>query len=94
VRYRKSFAEEHPILLGLGIIFGMAAVVAWWPLFLTLGVLAGFGYAAYRIGVSYREQRTAQQAYRRALAAHADYEHHLWMQGNPIGFYGQYPPAI
>ena len=27
------------------------------------------------------------------IATRADREHHLWMSGDPRGFYGQFPPA-
>ncbi|MCW2652955.1 MAG: hypothetical protein JWR32_3931 [Mycobacterium sp.] len=39
--YRQSFPEQHPILLGVGILFGAFMVAAFWPLFLALAVLAG-----------------------------------------------------
>ena len=42
--YRKSFAEQHPILLSFGILFGAAFLVALWPVFLAVVLLGGTGY--------------------------------------------------
>ena len=51
----------------------------------------------YRYRKSWPErQRQNQLRYRRSaeLAAHADYEHRLWMSGDSRGLYGHYPPAM
>jgi hypothetical protein len=41
------------------------------------------------------DQRQQAHARHRALiAAHADYEHHLWLSGDPRGYFGQFPPAF
>jgi len=39
--YRRSFPGQHPIVLGLGILFGLGVVVTYWPVFLALGMRAG-----------------------------------------------------
>jgi hypothetical protein len=41
---RRSFAEQDPILVGLGILFALAFVVTYWPVF--LAACAGDGLAA------------------------------------------------
>jgi hypothetical protein len=46
---RKSWVERHPVGFAFGILFGCAAVVAWWPLFLALAIISGIGYGAVRV---------------------------------------------
>jgi flagellar motor component MotA len=91
--YRKSFAEQHPILLGVGIILGACTVAALWQLFLILAIV-GLGYGAYRLANAWNKGRQSGQQRRAQLTARADYEHRLWMGGDPRGFYGRYPPAV
>jgi hypothetical protein len=43
----RSLAEQHPILLGLGILFGIAFVITYWPVFVAAGVAYG-GFVAAR----------------------------------------------
>jgi hypothetical protein len=92
--YRKSWPEQHPVLTGVGILLGACFVASLWWLFLTLGVLAGIGYGAYKLAMGWDKRRIEGQQRRQALLAHADYEHWLWMSGDSRGFYGQYPPAL
>jgi hypothetical protein len=40
------------LLLGVAVLFGSAVVVAYWPLFLLLGVLAAAGYVLSSAAVS------------------------------------------
>jgi hypothetical protein len=89
---------EHPIFMGLAILIGLCVLVAFWKFFVAI-VLIGGTIAAITLAAIFAAQRHRKRAdseYQRkaALAAHADYEHHLWMQGDPRGFYGQYPPTI
>jgi hypothetical protein len=97
--YRKSFAEQHPVLLGVGILFCACFVAALWWLFLALAVLAaiGVGVAGICVGVlclaRYAERQNQLRYRRRAeLASHADYEHALLLRGDPRGTFGQFPP--
>ena len=94
MRYRKSFAEQHPVILGVGILLGVGFVGAHWQAALFILAVVAVGYGLWRWGVALEKRSREQIQLRQALVAHADYEHHLWTQGNPIGFYGQYPPAI
>jgi hypothetical protein len=55
----------------------------------------GVVVAGICIGVLCLARYPERQNQRRAeLAAHADYEHAMWMHGDPRGFYGRFPPAI
>lgn len=91
---KKSFVELHPVVAGFGILFGCAAVVVWWPLFLTLAVVAGVGFGLWVFTRRYDAQALQAARRRAALTQAADYEHHLLLQGDPRGVYGRYPPAI
>ena len=92
--YRKGFAEQHPVLLGFGILFGFAMVVALWQWFLLLAVLCLIGWGLWVFTRSYDQRHLERTRHRQALAAHADYEHHLWTMGDARGFYGQFPPRM
>jgi hypothetical protein len=91
--YRKSFPEQPPVLLGVGILFGACTLVAFWPLFLALAVVGGICFVGYKVGVGWDRRHIEAQRHRQALAYHADYEHWLLMQGHPAGTFGQWPPA-
>jgi hypothetical protein len=81
---------KHPVLLGFAILFGMAALTAWPWLLIPLFMAPAAWY-----GTLWHDRRYQQLRYhRQALAAHADYEHHALIYGDPRGWYGAYPPAI
>jgi hypothetical protein len=88
--YRRSFAEQHPVILGLCVLFGVAFVIAYWPVF----VAAGIAYGAFldaRTAVRRRRRRQGEDA---AIAARADYEHTALMCGDAWrGTSGRYEPA-
>jgi arginine exporter protein ArgO len=102
--YRKSFAEQHPILLVaavtfacvlvVAVAFACALVVAHWPIVLVLAALGGTGYLIYAAAAATQRYNRYQAARRQALAARADYEHWLHSLGHPSGVYGRFPPAI
>lgn len=74
-------------------LFVVGLVAEAWPL-----ILLGAGIAlAIRLLRTAAQRRLKTHAARRqaneALIARADYEHAMCQQGNPIGIYGQYPPA-
>jgi len=92
--YRKSFAEQHPVILGVGILLGVGFVGAYWQAALFILVVVAVCFGLWRWNVASDKRSREQIQHRQALVARADYEHNLWTQGNPIGFYGQYPPAI
>ena len=41
--YRKSWPKQHPVLLGAGMLLALAAVAAFWRLFLVLAIFAAIG---------------------------------------------------
>ena len=86
----RSFAEQHPILLAFGVVFGLGVVAAYWPVFVTAGIAFGVFLAA-RAAVRRHRRRQCAHA---AIAARADYEHAAIMPGdNWRGTFGQYQPA-
>lgn len=58
-----------------------------WPqaILLTVLVLTAGSWGV----IAYRHKRHVTQ---QRLEMDADYEHTLWMRGNPVGFYGRYQP--
>jgi len=83
-------AEQHPILLGLGILFAVAFVITYWPVF----VAAGIAYGAYLGARAAVRRHRRRQWVHAAIAARADYEHTAIMRGDTWrGTFGQYQPA-
>lgn len=95
-RYRKTWPERHPLLLGLSVLFGVFFVAALWWLFLAVAVLAAIGACVVGIcvGVLCLARCAEREHLRRAeLAAHADYENAMLLRGDWYhGTFGQYPP--
>jgi di/tricarboxylate transporter len=90
VIHRRSFAEQHPILLGLGILFAVAFVITYWPIFVAAGIAYGV-YLTARAAVGSHRRRQCVHA---TIAARADYEHAAIMRGNNWrGTFGRYQPA-
>jgi hypothetical protein len=86
----RSFAEQHPALLGLGILFGVAFVITYWPIFVAAAIAYGV-FVAARGAV--RRHRRRQQVHA-AIAARADYEHAAIVRGDAWrGTFGRYEPA-
>jgi hypothetical protein len=87
---RRSSAEQHPILFGLGILFGIAFVITYWPIFVAAGIAYGV-YLGARAAVRCHRRRQCVHA---VIAARADYEHAAIMRGdNWRGMFGQYQPV-
>lgn len=81
------------LLLSMVLVVLVASIIALsWQAFLTAAIPAAAAYGLYRYTRSYDHRYQASHAHRQALAAHADYEHRLWLQGDSRGFYGQYQP--
>jgi O-antigen ligase len=90
VIHRRSFAEQHPILLGLGILFGVAFVITYWPVFLATAI----AYGAYLTARAAVRSHRRQMRVHAAIAVRADYEHAAIMRGDTWrGTFGQYQPA-
>jgi hypothetical protein len=86
----RSFAEQHPVLLALGVLFAVAFVFTYWPVFVAAGVAFGLFLAA-RAAVRRHHLRQWEHA---AIAARADYEHAAIMRGDVWrGTFGRYEPA-
>lgn len=86
--YRRSFVEQDPVLLGVGIVVALAAVVAFWPVFLAAGIVAGAVWAG-RAAHTRRATRRRQLA---GIAARADYDHAAIMRADAWrGTFGSIP---
>lgn len=89
-----KWAGTNPVYIGVVILFGAGFIMAY-PLasvFVLTVVAAGIGFVRWMIRL---DKRSWEQIGRRqALIAHADYEHHLVMNGDPRGWFGQFPPAV
>lgn len=89
----RSFALAHPfIALFLG-LFTLGLLAAFWPVFLTLAILAGLGYAAYHVSTSHDRLALHKATMRAQLKSRADQQHAATLAGHPYGLYGIYPPA-
>jgi hypothetical protein len=88
--YRRSFAEQHPILLAFGVLFAVAFVITYWPFLVAAGLIGAVVLAARAA-----QRRDLEAARRRAaIAARADYEHAAIMRGDTcLGTFGQFQPA-
>jgi hypothetical protein len=65
-------------LLGLGILFGLGVVIAYWPIFVAAGIAFG-AFIAARAAVRRHRRRQCAHA---AIAARADFEHAAIMRGD------------
>jgi hypothetical protein len=87
----RSFAEQHPLLLGLGILFAVAFVITCWPVF----VAAAIAYGVYLTARAAARCHRRRQWVHSAIAARADYEHWALMAGDEMtGLFGRFPPAM
>lgn len=78
-------------LMVLGLILNYWAIIL-----LVVGVvLAGMGLVAgiSKLWEQYRDQADRRHARYSALAARAETEHQWYLEGDPRGIYGAYPPA-
>lgn len=89
-----KFLAEHPILFGVGVLLGVGFVGAYWQVFVFVCLAGAAGYGLWRGGVALDNRSRGQIRRRQALAANADYEHHLLLNGHPGGTYGRFPPRI
>jgi hypothetical protein len=86
----RSSAEQHPIMLGLGILFAVAFVITYWPIF----VAAAIAYGAYLTARAAVRRHRRQMRVHAAIAARADYEHAAIIRGDDwLGTFGRYQPA-
>lgn len=77
---------RHPWLLMTVVVFGAASLAAY-PL--PVLVVGAFGAGTWGAITLYEKRHVTHKR----LECRADYEHWLWMHGDPRGFYGQFPPA-
>ncbi|NKS34406.1 hypothetical protein GS488_01710 [Rhodococcus hoagii] len=84
------FSARHPFLVAFGALFALGVVVTYWWLIVTVLVAAALVYGGVTLWQHHQARVAAGAA---AVAARADYEHHQYLAGNPVGVYGQYQPA-
>lgn len=97
----RPFVEQRPgstLLVVIGAIVGsllvFGVVATHWQVLAAL-VLAGCVLTIVwaRSGAENRKKRKRRARLdQEVVAARADFEHMLWMRGDPRGFYGRYPP--
>jgi hypothetical protein len=92
VNDQKGFVEQHPVLLGLGIVLGVGFIGVYWQVFLVIAAALGAATVVWWIC---REAQRANQAVwsRRRELATRRLGTPLWTRGDPQGAYGRYPPA-
>ena len=81
-------------------LFGVAAVivalkvfqVAFWPLVIVLWVAGSVWLTARVIDGAYRRQ-DERERWQHELVGRCEREHRLFMQGDPEGVHGRYPPV-
>jgi hypothetical protein len=88
--HRRSLAEQHPVMLCLGILFGVAFVITCWPVF----VAAGAAYVVFLTARAVVRRHRRRQRVHAATAARADFEHAALMGGDEwLGTFGRHQPA-
>lgn len=90
-----AWIGRHIVLTMLLLLAGITVLLAFWQLFLILGLLAAAGCCMYRLGVLFeqhsREQirlRQWREYEQKCLAWRAEVEDYLWRIGDPRGFWG------
>jgi hypothetical protein len=79
--------------LFLAALIGVVTVVTVWAVIVgSVSVAVGVRWA-HRVGDRRAERIEAQRRRLAGLAAQADEQHHLVMQGDERGVYGEFPPA-
>lgn len=84
------YFAHHPIQLILLLLLAVGVIGAY-PWLLIPALLAP---AAWYGTQAYDRRYQAHATHRRRLEARADFEHHLLINGDPRGTYGQYRPHI
>ena len=75
------------------VLLGAANQHPWlYVVMVALGLLAGFGFWVLKSADKREEQQRREQFQRDMLAQRADYEDHLYQQGDPRGVHGRYLP--
>ena len=72
----------------------IAGLIVWlWPWWL-IAVAAGLSaYWVYRLALLAQAAVDDRRARRAEILVRAEQQHRWWMQGDPRGSYGDYPPA-
>ncbi|MGE6851079.1 hypothetical protein ACQKGB_29130 [Bacillus tropicus] len=89
-----SFASRHPILTMIGALIVLGLIVEYWMVIVGALILAAVVYGVSRWWEQEQHRRLLQKNEDAAIASRADYEHHLYMNGDPKGLYGQFPPSV
>lgn len=87
-----SFASRHPVWTTLGVLFVLGLIIEYWWLIVAVAAGAAAAYGVLAGWRAYERREAADAQARAALAERADYEHQQFLEGDPTGLYGQYPP--
>ncbi|BBX34881.1 hypothetical protein MMAG44476_31201 [Mycolicibacterium mageritense DSM 44476 = CIP 104973] len=75
------------------VLLGAANQHPWlYVVMVALGLLGGYGFWVLKSADKREEQQRREQFQRDMLAQRADYENHLYQQGDPRGVHGRYLP--
>lgn len=87
-----AMRDDPVILTGAGILL-IGGIIAAYPIvLLPIALAAGLWFLTAQ-GKHAHQAHLTRAAEHRTIAARADREHALVMQGNLAGVYGNYPPA-
>jgi hypothetical protein len=90
---RRRRSARHPILALLLCLFLLGVVIAYWKVILTITMVIAIAGGGYLLVRRNRAQRAAAAHQKPSIAARADQQNELFLQGDARGFYGEYPPA-
>lgn len=84
----RSFAAQHPVLAGLGVLFVLGLIIKYWWVIAAAAALAAIAYGGIGVWENHRARQDAEHQRRQELAARATYEHNLYLQGHPAACTG------
>ena len=90
---RRRRSAGHPILALLLCLLVLGVAIAYWKVILTITIVIAIARGGYLLVRRNRAQRTAAARQKPSIAARADQQNELFLQGDARGFYGEYPPA-
>jgi hypothetical protein len=84
-----SSTTARLVVGAIGGLFVLSLAISHTAAFIALVALAGLGYLGYRA----YERAVVRRSEQATIATRAESQHQAFMSGDPLGTYGQYPPA-
>jgi hypothetical protein len=85
---RGGFILQHPLAAFFLFAIVAGAIIKFWYLI----AIAGLCWVAWKCWQKAKAEDARTAAEDAQVMARADYEHHQFLAGNPVGLYGQYMP--